>query len=218
MSGYQKLKDELGSCRLIGVSKYQSLKAIREVYQEGLRDFGENKVQDLLEKKTQLPDDIHWHMIGHLQRNKVKYIAPFIYMIHSVDSLDLLKEINRQAEHSQRTIPVLLQMHLAQEESKFGLHRTQLIEIMEYYTSPGSFLQNIRIQGLMTMATNTEDRSRIRSEFAQLRNLFQMVKDTYLPHQPDFCELSMGMSSDYHEALQEGSTMVRIGSLLFAPY
>jgi hypothetical protein len=201
--------------KLIAVSKTKPNKAIQELYELGQRDFGENKVQELVDKYEQLPKDIRWHLIGHLQTNKVKYIAPFVHLIHSVDSLKLLLEIEKQAAKVARNIPVLLQIHIAEEETKFGLDKTEVIEILEYYTAPNSPLQHIQIVGLMGMATNTDDMNVRQKEFAQLKQLFLFIKQGYLLNKTDFTELSMGMSDDYPTAIQEGSTMVRIGSLLF---
>jgi pyridoxal phosphate enzyme (YggS family) len=201
--------------KLIAVSKTKPNQAIQELYELGQRDFGENKVQELVDKYEQLPKDIRWHLIGHLQTNKVKYIAPFVHLIHSVDSLKLLLEIEKQAAKVARTIPVLLQIHIAEEETKFGLDKTEVIEILEYYTAPNSPLQHIKIVGLMGIATNTDDMNVRQKEFAQLKQLFLFIKQGYLLNKTDFTELSMGMSDDYPTAIQEGSTMVRIGSLLF---
>lgn len=201
--------------KLIAVSKTKPNKAIQELYELGQRDFGENKVQELVDKYEQLPKDIRWHLIGHLQTNKVKYIAPFVHLIHSVDSLKLLLEIEKQAAKVARNIPVLLQIHIAEEETKFGLDKTEVIEILEYYTAPNSPLQHIKIVGLMGIATNTDDMNVRQKEFAQLKQLFLFIKQGYLLNKTDFTELSMGMSDDYPTAIQEGSTMVRIGSLLF---
>lgn len=212
---YQELLRELGHAKLVAVSKTKPAGAIRALYEQGQRIFGENKVQELLEKQPLLPPDIEWHMIGHLQSNKVKYIAPFIAMIESVDSLKLLFEIEKQAGKCKRTIDVLLQMHIAKEETKYGMNVNELNEVLEYYTAPGKPLRHVRIRGLMGMATLTDDEQLIRQEFRALRNHFEFAKRGYLPADPSFTELSMGMSHDYRIAVQEGSTMVRIGSLLF---
>ena len=200
--------------RLVAVSKTKPKEQLIELYHQGQRDFGQNKVQELVEKFESLPKDIHWHMIGHLQTNKVKYIAPFVYLIHSIDSLKLLKEVQKQAAKSQRTIAVLLQMHIAEEESKFGLDKRELVEILDYYTAENLPFQNIQICGLMGMATFTEDEAQVRKEFRQLKEIFIFCKESYLLGDT-FCEISMGMSGDYQLALEEGSTMVRIGSMLF---
>jgi len=215
MSVYKSILTELGNTKLIAVSKTKPVETILSLYNEGQRRFGENKVQELLEKYETLPKDIEWHLIGHLQTNKVKYIAPFVTMIHAVDSLKLLFEIEKQGASCNRTIPVLLQMHIAKEDTKFGLDTKELIEILEYYTTNPDLLKHIRIAGLMGMATNTDDNDLIREEFKSLKNKFLYAKQSYLLGYTDFTELSMGMSSDYKIAIEEGSTMVRIGSLLF---
>jgi hypothetical protein len=217
MSLLTQIQEELqqNKTTLVAVSKTKSCDAILTLYNEGQRIFGENKVQELVEKQAQLPKDIQWHLIGHLQTNKVKYIIPFVDMIHSVDSLHLLREINKQANLQNRIVRVLLQVHIAQEDSKFGLDTKELVEIMEYYTAENSSLGNVTICGLMGMATFTEDEQIIRQEFKQLMELFTFIKNGYLIHKKDFKERSMGMSGDYKIAIQEGSTMVRIGSLLF---
>lgn len=198
---------------LVAVSKTKPVDAIQQLYAWGQRDFGENKVQEMCEKQQQLPSDIRWHQIGHLQTNKVKYIAPFVSLIHSVDSLKLLQEINKQAAKHQRIIPVLLQMHIATEETKFGLDRKELIEIIEYYLN-GSF-PYIQIQGLMGMASLSNDEQQIQQEFKGLHELFKFCKQSFFLNRPEFKQLSMGMSGDYELAIACGSNMVRIGSLLF---
>lgn len=206
------LQAELGSgCNLIAVSKTQPDEKIMEAYDAGQRLFGENKVQDLTAKAERLPKDIKWHMIGHLQRNKVKYIAPFVHLIHSVDSLRLLEEINKQGEKFDRTIPCLLQMHIASEETKFGFDREELMEALPAITN----MKWITICGLMGMATLTEDTSRIRTEFRQLKQLFDELKIRATSPNLEMKELSMGMSSDYRIAVEEGSTLVRIGTTIF---
>lgn len=200
-------------CTLIAVSKTKPVEDILEAYKAGIRDFGENKVQELTDKFEQLPKDIHWHMIGHLQRNKVKYIAPFVHLIHSVDSWRLLKEIDKQGEKTGRTINCLLQIHIAREETKFGLSEEELLELLE--SEEFAALGHIQIKGLMGMATNTEDHERVREEFRYLKELFEKIRSNYSLPNVEMKELSMGMSSDYLTALEEGSTMVRIGSALF---
>lgn len=217
MNSYQKIIEELreSNTKLVAVSKTKSKEEILLLYEQGQRIFGENKVQELCEKYEQLPKDIEWHLIGHLQTNKVKFIAHFVKLIHSVDSLKLLFEINKEARKNNRTIPVLIQVHIAQEESKFGVNKKELVEIMEYYTVENSSLQNIEIVGLMGMATNTEDATVIKNEFLELKKTFQFIQESYLIHKNNFTEISMGMSSDYAIAIACGSTMVRIGSLLF---
>ena len=196
---------------LVAVSKTKSADAIKELYDLGQRDFGENYVQELVDKQDQLPADIHWHFIGHLQTNKVKFIAPFVHLIHGVDSFKLLKEINKQAQKVGRTIDVLLQVHIAKEETKFGLDEQELHELLNTNSGELHGLKNVRVVGLMGMASFTEDENVIRKEFHYLKTLF----DKYAPVQTQWQVLSMGMSSDYRIAIEEGSTMVRIGSLLF---
>ena len=199
---------------LVAVSKTKPVEAIKELYDLGHRDFGENYVQELLEKQEQLPKDIRWHFIGHLQTNKVKYIAPFVHLVHGVDSVRLLKEINKEAKKNNRTIDVLLQVHIAEEETKFGMDENELNELL--FTNPAELyeLTNTTINGLMGMASFTDDSEKIRREFRHLKSLF----DIYVKSQTQnskFEILSMGMSSDYAIAIEEGSNMVRIGSLIF---
>jgi pyridoxal phosphate enzyme (YggS family) len=201
--------------KLIAVSKTKPVDEIMPVYLKGQRIFGENKVQEMVDKHAQMPKDIEWHLIGHLQTNKVKYIAPFVSMIHSIDSLKLLNEVEKQAAKNNRIINVLLQMHVANEETKFGLDQTELIELMDYYLSNPKNYVHVNIVGIMGMATNTNDTNQIRNEFKQLKGIFQFIKNSYFINKKDFAEISMGMSSDYTIAIEEGSTMVRIGSLLF---
>jgi pyridoxal phosphate enzyme (YggS family) len=194
---------------LVAVSKTKPMEAILEAYEAGQRDFGENYIQELCDKADKLPKDIRWHAIGHVQSNKVKYIAPFVHLIHGVDSLKLLQEINKQAQKNERVIDCLLQIFIATEESKFGLDATELDALLKSETF--QHLQNIRIVGLMGMASNTENEAQIRSEFKGLRDLFLSMQKDY----PDFQHLSMGMSGDYSIAIAEGSTMIRVGSLIF---
>ncbi|MBP9932526.1 MAG: YggS family pyridoxal phosphate-dependent enzyme [Chitinophagaceae bacterium] len=214
---YLSIKEELAQhqVELVAVSKTKPIEAIQAIYDQGQRDFGENKVQEMEAKYQLLPKDIRWHLIGHLQKNKVKYIAPFVHLIHSVDSLELLFEINKQALKNNRVLDVLLQIHIAREESKFGLDKTELIEILDINESKNTGLQNIRIRGLMGMATFSDDEELIRKEFNGLKDLFTFVQQSYFLSDPSFSLLSMGMSSDYHLAIEAGSNMVRIGSLLF---
>ncbi|MBW3467282.1 YggS family pyridoxal phosphate-dependent enzyme [Arthrospiribacter ruber] len=201
------------NCLLVAVSKTHPEEAIMEAYQAGIRDFGENKVQELVEKAEKLPKDIRWHMIGHLQRNKVKYMAGFVHLIHGVDSLKLLKEINKQAVKADRTINCLLQVHIAEEESKFGFDEAELMEMLEDEILPT--LKNVKIIGMMGMATFTEDELQVLREFEGLQSLFEKMKKMDLPDNFDLKELSMGMSGDYLLAQRKGSTMVRIGSAIF---
>jgi len=200
---------------LIAVSKTRPVSDIKELYSLGQRDFGENYVQELTEKHTQLQSDIRWHFIGHLQSNKVKYIAPFIHLIHTVDGFKLLTEINKQAFNAGRTIDVLLQFYIAAEETKFGLDEKEIIVLLDHYEAQKQELKNVRICGLMGMATNTENKQQVHAEFSRLYNFFVFLKDTSFFGKPYFSKCSMGMSADYPIALEEGSTMVRIGSLLF---
>ncbi len=212
---YKVIKQELSrsDVSLVAVSKMHPVEMIQELYAYGHRDFGENKVQELVEKAGQLPKDIRWHMIGHCQRNKVKYIAPFIHMIHSVDSLKLLREINKEAAKAERVIPCLLQIKIAEEDTKYGFAPEEVKSLLasETYSS----FQHIKIAGLMGMATNTENTTQVRMEFKRLQHLFQELKATFFKSDNGFKEISMGMSGDYKIAIEEGSTMVRIGSLLF---
>ena len=200
---------------LVAVSKTKPVSDIKALYDLGQRDFGENYVQELAEKQPVLPADIRWHYIGHLQSNKVKYIAPYVHMIHAVDSFKLLQEINKQAAKHNRTIKVLLQLHIADEETKHGLNETGIIELLDYYEAQKVQLQNVEICGLMGMATFTDDEAKVRAEFARLHNTFKLVQQSYFMANPHFNTCSMGMSGDYKLAIEEGSTMVRIGSLLF---
>ena len=214
ISSFISYVDQRGAT-LVAVSKTKSPDDILTVYNEGIRNFGENRVQELVTKHEVLPADVQWHMIGHLQSNKVKYIAPFVHMIHSVDSLKLLKTINKEARKNERVIPVLLQMHIAQEETKFGLDESELQEIIRLYLD--SNFPHVSIKGLMGMATFTDDQEKVRSEFSGLRDLFQRIKDSFEDLGNEFCHLSMGMSGDFEIALDCGSTMIRVGSLIFGP-
>ena len=206
-------KEIPANVKLIAVSKTKSVEAILEAYQSGYKIFGENKVQELASKYESLPKDIEWHMIGHMQSNKVKFIAPFVSLIHGVDSFKLLKVINKEGEKNNRIIDFLLQFHIAREESKFGL---DIVEGKEMLTSDEfSELKNVNIRGVMGMATFTENEDTIRSEFKELVYIFNQLKESYFKDKDDFNEISMGMSGDYKIAIEEGATMVRIGSLLF---
>jgi PLP dependent protein len=202
-------------CKLVAVSKTKPVRDIREAYEAGQRDFGENKVPELREKPGLLPDDIRWHMIGHLQTNKVKYIAPFIYLIHAVDSMKLLKEIEKQAKKNDRVISCLLQVHIAKEEHKFGFDEAELFATVK--SAEFASLQNIKVIGLMGMATFTDDEELIRSEFRTLKNLFDKLKNAEAKGNIEMSELSVGMSDDYKIAMEEGSTMIRVGSKIFGP-
>lgn len=202
-------KDIPDEVTLVAVSKTKPNAALIEAYEAGQRIFGENKVQEMTQKWESLPKDIQWHMIGHVQRNKVKYMAEYVDLIHGVDSFRLLKEIDKQAKKHNRTISCLLQIHIAEEETKFGLNEKELLEIIN--SQDFKILKNIKIEGLMGMATFTTDSKQIRKEFKNLKVLFDILKDE-LPHSNI---LSMGMSGDYQIAIEEGSTMVRIGSSIF---
>ena len=195
------------SVTLVAVSKTKPNAAIMEAYDAGHRVFGENKVQDMVAKSEELPSDIKWHMIGHLQTNKVKYIAPFVSLIHGVDSLKLIKEIDKRAAQNNRIIDCLLQIHIAEEETKFGLSDIEATQVLVY----SKHLKNVRIKGLMGMATNTRDESIVRNEFAGLKELFLKFQSVSEHLQI----ISMGMSTDYEIAIQQGSTMVRVGSAIF---
>jgi len=210
----EKVRSEIPShVKLVAVSKVQPNKKVLEAYGAGHRIFGENKAQELISKQPGLPDDIQWHFIGHLQRNKVKYIAPFVEMIESVDSLKLLKEINKQAVKNDRVIRCLLQFHIAEEESKFGLSVDEFTEII---SSPVfGELKNVNLCGVMGMATFTEDMDQVRKEFRQLKSIFDRIKDEHFASDDQFREISMGMTGDYKVALEEGSTIVRIGTAIF---
>jgi len=212
---YQKIIAELRSknVTLVAVSKTKPVEDILELYNLGQRDFGENYVQELVEKYKQLPKDIRWHFIGHLQSNKVKHIAPFVSLIHSVDSEKLLKEINKEAKKNNRIIDCLLEVYIAKEESKFGLNEEELQALITRISDANSF-NNISVKGLMGMASFTDDKEVVRKEFAQLKFLFDEYSQ-FTTHHSSFTILSMGMSADYETAIDQGSNMVRIGSLLF---
>jgi PLP dependent protein len=216
-NAYQEIKKILdpSGVQLLAVSKTKSVEEIQALYDLGQRDFGENYVQELVEKQALLPKDIRWHFIGHLQTNKVKWIAPFVYMVQSVDSLKLLQEIDKYAEKNKRTILCLIQIHIAAEDSKFGLSATELdlLTLTINQNRQNDEFRHSLIAGCMGMATLTPDRGLIKKEFAGLRQIYSKIKSGF-PHDPVTC-LSMGMSSDYLIALEEGTTMIRIGSLLF---
>jgi pyridoxal phosphate enzyme (YggS family) len=202
-----------GNVCIVAVSKTKPASDILEAYQAGQRHFGENKVQELCDKQMLLPKDICWHLIGHLQTNKVKYIAPFIHLIHSVDSLKLLLEINKQAAKQNRTIAILLQFHIAQEETKFGLNLDEAIEILNSESFKNC--ENVAIQGVMGMASFVDNPEQIRKEFRTLKYYFDYLKNSFFATNLDFREVSMGMSGDYQLAIEEGSTLVRVGSSIF---
>ncbi|MEM6360642.1 MAG: YggS family pyridoxal phosphate-dependent enzyme [Bacteroidota bacterium] len=201
------------NCRLVAVSKTKPNEDILEAYTSGQRIFGENKVQELATKSELLPKDIQWHMIGHLQRNKVKYIAPFVDLIHSIDSLRLLNEVEKQGKKTGRTIHCLLQVFIADEETKFGLDESEVLELINNPTLAS--MEYVKIVGLMGMATFTDDKDKIRSEFKELKSIFDKVAAFDLPANIEMTELSMGMSGDYQIAIEEGSTLIRVGSSIF---
>ena len=212
---YEQLSADFGShhVTLVAVSKTKSVDEIKEMYDLGQKDFGENYVQELVEKQVQLPKDIRWHFIGHLQSNKVRQIAPFIHLIQSADSLKLLQKINEHGLKNDRVIDCLLQVHIAEEETKFGLDEKELKEMMITNSDELNQLKNVKIAGLMAIGSFTDDLNKVRNEFRTLKIIFDKLKTT----NPDMQTLSMGMSADYTVAIEEGSTMVRIGSLLFGP-
>lgn len=211
----KRLKNEIETLnvKLIAVSKTKPIEDILEAYNAGQRIFGENQVQEMADKAEHLPEDIQWHLIGHLQTNKVKYIAPFVSLIHSVDSIKLLKEINKQAEKNNRIIDCLLQIYIADEDTKFGLGFDEAIELLR--SEEFAELKNVKIVGLMGIASNTENEKQIKEEFYELKTLFDGIKISFFRKDDSFKELSMGMSSDYNIAIEQGSTMVRIGSDIF---
>ncbi len=198
---------------LVAVTKTRSESEVMEAFNAGHRIFGENRVQELFDKKENLPEDIQWHMVGHLQSNKVKYIAPFVSLIHGVDSLKLLKVINKEGRKNNRVIDCLLQIHIAEEETKFGMSEEEVVNV--FHSPAVKDLENVRICGLMGMATFTDNRKQVRKEFSRLAGLFGKLKDKFSGEFPSFSELSMGMSSDYDIAMEEGSTMIRVGTEIF---
>lgn len=204
----KQLKQEIGNTQLVAVSKYRNIAELEEVYACGHRDLGENRVQEMVDKYHTLPKDIRWHLIGHLQTNKVKYIAPFVHMIHAVDSLKLLRTINKEAKKADRIIPFLFQIHIAEEDSKYGINPREFQEIFEGYKSEN--LINVKCVGLMGMATNTPNSNQVKQEFGQLKALYEKYKQVNNWH-----TLSMGMSGDYAIAIDSGSTTIRVGSKLF---
>ncbi|CCX62213.1 MAG TPA: YggS family pyridoxal phosphate-dependent enzyme [Bacteroides togonis] len=210
----KEIRNELPEgVRLVAVSKFHPNEAIEEAYRAGQRIFGESKVQEMTAKYESLPKDIEWHFIGHLQTNKVKYIVPYVALIHGIDSYKLLAEVDKQAAKAGRRVNCLLQLHIAREETKFGFSFDECRQML----AEGQWrqLQHIRLCGLMGMATNTDNVEQIKEEFRSLSNFFREVKSTWFADDDAFCELSMGMSHDYHEAIAEGSTLVRVGSKIF---
>lgn len=208
-----KSEVESDGIKLIAVSKTHPIESILEAYNAGQRIFGENHVQEMVEKEAQLPKDIEWHLIGHLQTNKVKYIAPFVKLIHGVDSLKLLQEIDKQAKKNKRVIDCLLQVYIADEDTKFGLGFDEVIELLR--DEAFAELKNIRVVGLMGIATNTKNEKQITVEFNELKVFFDGIKVSFFRKDDAFKEISTGMSADYKIAIEEGSTMVRIGSSIF---
>ncbi len=214
VDNYREIKDHLPpTVRIVSISKTQPIKAIQELYDANIKVFGENRVQELVSKYEALPKDIQWHLVGQLQTNKVKFIAPFISLIHSVDSLKLLNEINLQALKYKRVIDCLLQFHIATEETKFGLDREEARSLL--LSKEFARLKNVRIKGLMGMATFTDNYKLVRNEFRSLKSTFDDLKMEFFKNDEWFCELSMGMSGDFMIAAEEGSTLVRIGTAIF---
>lgn len=213
-SNIQELRKHIPSdVKLVCVSKFHPAETVMEAYDAGERIFGESRVQELVQKQPELPADIQWHFIGHLQTNKIKFIVPFVKLIHGVDSWKVLNEINKQAEKAAKKTACLLQVHIADEETKFGFSEEELIDLIS-----GNELQNlhnVQIAGLMGMATFTENENQVRKEFRSLKILFDKIKSEYFSNDEAFCELSMGMSQDYQIAIEEGSTMIRIGTSIF---
>ena len=213
-SNIQSIRTHIPShVQLVCVSKFHPNESIIEAYETGERIFGESKVQELCGKYESLPKDICWHFIGHLQSNKIKFIVPFVSLIHGVDSFKLLTEIDKQAAKAGKTVNCLLQIHIAREETKFGFSADELTKMLE--AGAWQQLKNVQLCGLMGMATYTDNRQQIQTEFLGLKTLFDKVKTTYFTSEPLFCELSMGMSDDYQLAIAEGSTIVRVGSSIF---
>lgn len=198
---------------LLAISKYQPIEAIQEAYDAGQRMFGENHIQEMAAKAAALPKDIQWHFTGHVQTNKIKYMAPFVNLIHAVDSFRLLREIDKHAAKHERRIDCLLQIHIAQEDTKYGLSVDECRHLLS--EEPWRELQHVRITGLMAMGSNTDDMEQVRSEFKQIKNLFDEIKEKYFPDEPSFCQISEGMTDDYPIAIEEGSNIVRIGSMIF---
>lgn len=210
----KRLRSELPEgVSLLAISKYQPIEALQEAYDAGQRMFGENHIQEMAAKAAVLPKDIAWHFTGHVQTNKIKYMASFVSLIHAVDSFRLLREINKHAAKHDRIIDCLLQIHIAQEDTKYGLTVEECRELLA--TEPWRELTNVRIVGLMAMGSNTDDMEQVRGEFRQMKQLFDELKTTYFADDSSFCQLSEGMTDDYPIAIEEGSTIVRIGSMIF---
>lgn len=217
ISAYRSLISELNEkdVRLVAVSKLKTPEDIQAIYREGHRCFGENYVQEMVEKQRQLPEDIQWHFIGHLQTNKVRYIAPFVSMIQSVDSFKLLMEVQKQAAKNNRVIDVLVQVYVGDEDTKYGMDEKETLELLEYYDAQKANFTHVQIRGLMGMASFVNDMGVVRREFDRMRQLFQVLRAQFFIGIDTFDTLSMGMSSDYALAIGEGSNMVRIGSTIF---
>lgn len=210
----KRLRSELPEgVNLLAISKYQPIESLQEAYDAGQRMFGENHIQEMAAKAAALPKDIAWHFTGHVQTNKIKYMASFVSLIHAVDSFRLLREINKHAAKHNRVIDCLLQIHIAQEDTKYGLTVQECRELLAH--EPWRELENVRIVGLMAMGSNTDDMEQVRGEFRQMKLLFDELKETYFADEPSFCQLSEGMTDDYPIAIEEGSTIVRIGSMIF---
>lgn len=210
----KRLRSELPEgVNLLAISKYQPIESLQEAYDAGQRMFGENHIQEMAAKAAALPKDIAWHFTGHVQTNKIKYMASFVSLIHAVDSFRLLREINKHAAKHNRVIDCLLQIHIAQEDTKYGLMVQECRELLAH--EPWRELENVRIVGLMAMGSNTDDMEQVRGEFRQMKQLFDELKETYFADEPSFCQLSEGMTDDYPIAIEEGSTIVRIGSMIF---
>lgn len=199
--------------KLLAISKYQPIEAIQEAYDAGQRMFGENHIQEMAAKAAVLPKDIEWHFTGHVQTNKIKHMAPFVSLVHAVDSFRLLREIDKHAAKHNRRIDCLLQIHIAQEDTKYGLTIDECRRLLA--NEPWRELEHVRITGLMAMGSNTDDMEQVRREFRQMKQLFDELRATYFANAPSFCQLSEGMTDDYPIAIEEGSTIVRIGSMIF---
>ena len=210
----KRLRSELPEgVNLLAISKYQPIESLQEAYDAGQRMFGENHIQEMAAKAAAMPKDIAWHFTGHVQTNKIKYMASFVSLIHAVDSFRLLREINKHAAKHNRVIDCLLQIHIAQEDTKYGLTVQECRELLAH--EPWRELENVRVVGLMAMGSNTDDMEQVRGEFRQMKQLFDELKETYFADEPSFCQLSEGMTDDYPIAIEEGSTIVRIGSMIF---
>ena len=213
-SNIEHLRSSLPSgVSLLAISKYQPIEALREAYDAGQRMFGENHIQEMAAKASVLPRDIEWHFTGHVQTNKIKYMAPFVSLIHAVDSFRLLREIDKHATKHDRVIDCLLQIHIAQEDTKYGFTIDECRTMLA--TEPWRELRHVRITGLMAMGSNTDDMEQVRSEFRQMKMFFDELRSTHFASSPTFCQLSEGMTDDYPIAIEEGSTIVRIGSMIF---